>query len=339
MNPIVTLTLSPPNGDPFVFTGAEVPENISIGGQQLLNNQKKLGGRRTVDSMGPDDAPLQWSGLFLYQSAVSRARYIDSLRRTGVVCTLAWDEFRYKVKISEFVADYIKKFRIPYRIECTVVEDETAILDSLPVTTPAQALANDVTQASSLTFCVGDSTLSSLFTSLQSSLASVTNFAQPIAKGLVDISALGKVPQCAGEIVTTAKNTVSAVYGPLKSFKDQVNSLIAVSENSVAAVKNVGGVSTGSPVAKMISDANAQANAATHLPILYELRSTAQRIESNLQNISSPSSKKQVVVGGGDLYKLAMQQYGDAGRWSDIADANGLTDPNLNGINTLIIPA
>jgi nucleoid-associated protein YgaU len=39
------------------------------------------------------------------------------------------------------------------------------------------------------------------------------------------------------------------------------------------------------------------------------------------------------------LYDVAAQHYGDGSKWQAIAQANGLTDPNLTGINTLTIPA
>lgn len=74
------------------------------------------------------------------------------------------------------------------------------------------------------------------------------------------------------------------------------------------------------------------------LPELYELRSLCGRMQTNLPLVSTPTSTKTITVGGGNLYAIAAQQYGDAQRWTDIASANGLSDPMLTGINTLIIP-
>jgi hypothetical protein len=59
----------------------------------------------------------------------------------------------------------------------------------------------------------------------------------------------------------------------------------------------------------------------------------------NLALVSAPTSARAITVGGGDLFTIASQQYGDASRWVDIAKANGLTDPMLTGIHTLTIPA
>ena len=46
-----------------------------------------------------------------------------------------------------------------------------------------------------------------------------------------------------------------------------------------------------------------------------------------------------LVVAGGDLFRLALQQLGDATQWNRIAALNGLKDPLLVGLNTLKIPA
>lgn len=45
-----------------------------------------------------------------------------------------------------------------------------------------------------------------------------------------------------------------------------------------------------------------------------------------------------VTVAGGDLYRVALAQLGDARQWWRLAQANGLTDPVLSGVVTLTIP-
>ncbi|WP_029630418.1 hypothetical protein [Zavarzinella formosa] len=46
-----------------------------------------------------------------------------------------------------------------------------------------------------------------------------------------------------------------------------------------------------------------------------------------------------ITVAGGDLFTLALQYLGDATQWNRIAQANGLIDPVLSGVNTLNIPS
>ncbi len=45
-----------------------------------------------------------------------------------------------------------------------------------------------------------------------------------------------------------------------------------------------------------------------------------------------------LVVVGGDLFRIALQQLGDATQWNRIAALNGLNDPVLQGMVTLQLP-
>jgi hypothetical protein len=46
----------------------------------------------------------------------------------------------------------------------------------------------------------------------------------------------------------------------------------------------------------------------------------------------------QITVAGGNLYRIAAEQLGDARQWWRLAQANGLTDPMLQGVCVLTIP-
>lgn len=46
-----------------------------------------------------------------------------------------------------------------------------------------------------------------------------------------------------------------------------------------------------------------------------------------------------VTVVGGNLFRVAAEQLGDATQWIRIAQANGLSDPMLSGVVVLRIPA
>jgi hypothetical protein len=45
-----------------------------------------------------------------------------------------------------------------------------------------------------------------------------------------------------------------------------------------------------------------------------------------------------ITIVGGNLFALAAQYLNDATQWIRIARANGLSDPQLAGLTTLIIP-
>ncbi len=48
---------------------------------------------------------------------------------------------------------------------------------------------------------------------------------------------------------------------------------------------------------------------------------------------------QQVIQGGGNLFALAARLYGDATLANMLARANGLSDPFLQGVVTLTVPA
>jgi hypothetical protein len=104
----------------------ELPESIPMGGKQALTIHKLPGGARVFDVMGQDDAPISWSGYLDGQTASTRARTLDKLRRSGTPITLAWDVYSYQVIVSEFSCDT----RIPpmkYKITVEVVQDNTFV--------------------------------------------------------------------------------------------------------------------------------------------------------------------------------------------------------------------
>lgn len=47
---------------------------------------------------------------------------------------------------------------------------------------------------------------------------------------------------------------------------------------------------------------------------------------------------RSLTVVGGNLFRVAAEQLGDATQWIRIAQANGLSDPMLSGVVTLRIP-
>ena len=45
-----------------------------------------------------------------------------------------------------------------------------------------------------------------------------------------------------------------------------------------------------------------------------------------------------IIVAGGNLFRIAAEQLGDATQWFRIAQYNDLNDPMLSGLMTLLIP-
>ncbi len=132
---------------PVAFEAFEVPARIGFGGHQRIVVHTLPGGARIIDAMGPDDAPIAWSGAFSGPDATLRARLLDTLRSEGAVWTLAWDAFSFSVVVAEFHAQYERSNWIPYRISCTVLADDAAALVQAVVSAVGLALGDLATAA------------------------------------------------------------------------------------------------------------------------------------------------------------------------------------------------
>jgi len=47
---------------------------------------------------------------------------------------------------------------------------------------------------------------------------------------------------------------------------------------------------------------------------------------------------RDITIAGGNLFRLAMEQLGDATQWIRIAQLNDLADPWIDGLRTLRLP-
>ncbi len=57
-----------------------------------------------------------------------------------------------------------------------------------------------------------------------------------------------------------------------------------------------------------------------------------------MAGIPAPPPVRVVRTIGGNLFRIALEELGDATQWDRIADLNGLTDPWLSGYVALNIP-
>lgn len=133
---------------PVAFAGFELPSSITIGGRQRLAIHRLPGGIRVIDALGPDPADIAFSGIFTGPDAADRARLLDALRVSGVSLPLAWDAFLYTVIIENFEADYRSPWWIPYRVTCSVLQDEAAAVITA-VAQLAPAITSDLLAAGS----------------------------------------------------------------------------------------------------------------------------------------------------------------------------------------------
>jgi hypothetical protein len=308
----------------FQFGGLEIPEEIRIGGSQRLSVHELVGGVRIVDAMGRSDRALEWSGLLLgsgkdakgnavASSAVDRARYLDTLRASGVAQSLVWSAFTYLVVVREFEANYKKAYHIPYRIVCEVIADQTSPITASGQPPVDQAITDDATAMTGLAASIGNSTLTSLMGTLSTAIAAVSSFAH------------------------AAQSTINSVLQPLAAVQAQVQTLITSTANALGNATTFGGVLPGNPLSTAAAALTNQVVNMSQLNTLYQARNVLGRMAGNLGSVNS--TQNTVATAGGNLFQIAQKQFGDAQAWTGIAKANGLTDPFIQGAKVLTIPS
>lgn len=109
----------------LIFDNAEVPQKINMGGSQMQAVHQLIGGKRVVDALGRNDDDIKFSGLFQGITAVDRQRYIEGLRLSGEEVEFSYLDYKYKVIVKDFRAQFQAVYMISYQITLTVVEDLT----------------------------------------------------------------------------------------------------------------------------------------------------------------------------------------------------------------------
>lgn len=76
--------------------------------------------------MGPDDAPIEWAGIFVGETAQLRALRLDMLRRSGRRVELSFGLRLYEVVVRRFIATLERPLLLRYQITCEIVRDLVA---------------------------------------------------------------------------------------------------------------------------------------------------------------------------------------------------------------------
>lgn len=303
----------------FVFSAMEIPESILFGGAQRLVTHKLPGGARVVQAMGRDDAPLAWSGLFLGDQARDRALYVDYLRVQGKPLKLTWDQFQYTVVIESFNCAFERFYKLPYQISCMVVSDDAAPTETYALNGYDAAILGDNTLAQSLGASIGDGTLSGLLGTMDTAIRSVSSFA------------------------AQAQSAINGILAPVAAVQSRVAYLIGTTTNTINNVATLGGLLPNSSLAQKASRLTSQLTSATQLPLLSQLASVSGRITSNLTAINGSAGNsggafRTIQAAGGTLFDMAAKVYGDATKWTALAKANNMTDPNIAVVGPLNVP-
>jgi prophage DNA circulation protein len=300
--------------DDIEFMGFEVPETIPFGGSQALSIKKHIGGARTMDSMGADDRPLEWSGRFRGPEALSRARALDAKRKAGLPLKLTWGELAFTVKIALFHPVFEKAYEIPYSISCEVITDDAAPLDAGSTPNIDDMVGDDMASVTASAGRLGNAGLTGAVATLQSTISRVRSF---VAAPISVLSAV--IPQ------------VSAVENAAQGIFDSAQAVLGG-----PASLGLGGVVSGFGPNQLVANLLGSTVAMIDSADAFDAQSFSGRLMRNVTSIGSAGVE--VVVAGADLFDLSRRAYGDATEWATIARANGLTDPLVMGIATLRIP-
>lgn len=296
----------------FVFARFEIPEHIEFGGDQKLIVHELVGGTRQIDAMGEVPNALDWSGFLVGENALSRALYLDGLRKAGQSLTLTWSELAYTVVIRSLRCDFVRSYRIPYHITCEVISDDTSPISQLVDPSPEQLIADDLSDANGLAALIGDGPLAGLMGGLNAAISTVGNFA------------------------TASQSALNSITVPLQDVRDRVGILLTATNATIANVSTLGGVLPGNQVTAQIANITGQIGAVIEQPSLIQLDRTLGRMSSNIGSINAGT--RSVTVAGGNLYAIAANAYGDPMGWTALAVANKLSDPSLSGITTISVP-
>lgn len=298
----------------FTFADNEVPERITMVTAIRAVVRKMVGGARTVNMMGYDPAPLEWSGMLLGSNALDRARTLKQMALAQKMVTLTFSEYSYAVVVSEFAETFEREYEIYYRIRCEVVADNAAQggtaspgIDTL--------IGADISTANGICSNIGNAGLTSTMGTVTSAISGISSFA------------------------TAAKSTLQTVLTPLAQASAQVKTLIAAGENTLQSVTTVGGLLPNNPIAQQVAGLSNQLNTMTQQPQLIQLDSVLSRITTNIGQLGSAS--KTISVTGGNLFDLAAKYYKDATGWVAISRANPSLngDPNITGTQNIALPA
>jgi LysM repeat protein len=122
---------------------------IQLGGTQAIVRHDVPGAGPSYHDMGPEEAPVSWSGVLDGPAATAQALQLDDLRLAGQVLELTTGLIQpLQVRIKEFKFRVIRKHRVEYDI--SLVQDG-GVPDFTP---PADTTESAAGQAASNTYTV-----------------------------------------------------------------------------------------------------------------------------------------------------------------------------------------
>ncbi|MHA3052534.1 hypothetical protein [Acinetobacter sp. ANC 4640] len=300
----------------FEFLDFEVPERIQILGKQKTVIHQMIGGKRVIDVLGTEYDPIRWSGIITGSESSSRVQALEQIRDAGNVVTLTLDDISFDVVVIEFAPTYEFKYRRPYHIEVAVLKRNDAPSSVNSLLGSLDALINsDIGEMLGLANIINMDDVTNAITEIQTTVATVKD----IAHATID--------------------TVQTIIRPIIAAQQLVHGAITSLESTARSITTLGGLIPGNPISKTVNNLLSQVDSVVRLPALYQLSNVLYRLDKNVRSGQTADGVKTVTQSGGNLMTLASQVYGDQSLWTSIGTANNITDPQITGIQTLVIPS
>jgi hypothetical protein len=108
----------------IAFDDYSTPSAMGAGGKQAMVVHKLPGGSRVVDTLGPDEDNIAWTGQFFSNDALEKVAALDGMRAAGLVLGLEFagqfrsviiDSFKYQIRREPVW--------IEYQISCLVYQN------------------------------------------------------------------------------------------------------------------------------------------------------------------------------------------------------------------------
>ena len=208
---LATLGQAPLILGPVLFLGHEVPARIRVGGRQTSSIHRLPGGGRIIDTMGPDDGAISWTGYFTGRFAASRARVVDAIRRNGDAVGLSFGDYAFDVIVTSF--DYDIQDRgavISYRLRAEIVPSPMLFIENTAAAIAASIVVDLLAALVSLPATAGATSLDQAQVLMAAATAPTSTLA---------LAAVGGALSTGGQALQSALSTTgSGLLGDGDSF-------------------------------------------------------------------------------------------------------------------------
>ena len=132
----------------IAFDSWSTPERMPFGGRQEMAVHQLPGGARVVDTLGPSENDIMFTGQMHADNAYGVADELDSMRIAGLQVPLTFAGRFYLVLVKECHVD-IRRMPIlmEYHVSCLVVQNTMAGPLSTITSTASQLVASDMATA------------------------------------------------------------------------------------------------------------------------------------------------------------------------------------------------